>query len=137
MSCFHPGVNTCEACKGFFRRCLARKTSLPLCSKGGDCGVNLDDRNSCPACRYKKCTLVGMSKSGTSLYRFHFGISGTNYLVILCFSFFVSLISQEINIPLANAVRKIVRSWNACFSSIIECSYTILFYSLFCQSLSV
>lgn len=60
---FHYGVNTCEACKGFFRRSLHRKEEYK-CSNEGKCVIELTNRNSCASCRYKKCLSVGMSKDG-------------------------------------------------------------------------
>ncbi|ESO05080.1 hypothetical protein HELRODRAFT_127391, partial [Helobdella robusta] len=56
---FHYGVNTCEACKGFFR---PQATSLASyrCINGGKCQMTAEKRGLCGACRYKKCLAVGM-----------------------------------------------------------------------------
>ncbi|KAJ8299365.1 hypothetical protein KUTeg_023425 [Tegillarca granosa] len=61
---FHYGVNTCEACKGFFRRSLRRDHDYKCVSGKFDCVIGPGKRNSCPKCRYKKCLHVGMSKEG-------------------------------------------------------------------------
>ncbi|ESO07457.1 hypothetical protein HELRODRAFT_137822, partial [Helobdella robusta] len=58
---FHYGANTCEACKGFFRRSLQRKESY-RCFGSGDCTIQPGKRSACAACRYKKCLALGMSK---------------------------------------------------------------------------
>ena len=58
------GVNTCEACKGFFRRSIARKKPYTPCAGNNDCLIDSDSRVMCQTCRFKKCLAVGMSKSG-------------------------------------------------------------------------
>jgi len=58
---FHYGANTCEACKGFFRRSLQRKEEYK-CSGTGSCDILPGKRSICAACRYHKCLSVGMSK---------------------------------------------------------------------------
>ncbi|KAK7485693.1 hypothetical protein BaRGS_00022994, partial [Batillaria attramentaria] len=57
---FHYGVNTCEACKGFFRRSLLRKEEYK-CLGNGNCNIHAGKRKICPKCRHKKCLAVGMS----------------------------------------------------------------------------
>ncbi|ESO84464.1 hypothetical protein LOTGIDRAFT_77665, partial [Lottia gigantea] len=58
---FHFGALTCEGCKGFFRRMAKERSSNSyICSKGNMCLVSISTRNSCKACRYQKCILVGM-----------------------------------------------------------------------------
>ncbi|XP_062615612.1 vitamin D3 receptor-like isoform X2 [Saccostrea cucullata] len=59
----HYGVNSCEACKGFFRRYLLRKEPYK-CSHGGHCEITDRHRGNCSACRMKKCLDLGMSKEG-------------------------------------------------------------------------
>ncbi|XP_041365753.1 retinoic acid receptor alpha-like isoform X2 [Gigantopelta aegis] len=66
---FHYGVNTCEACKGFFRRSLQRNDKY-RCTGSGRCVIGPGRRNACPSCRYKKCVLVGMSKSAIKTGRY-------------------------------------------------------------------
>ncbi|XP_064634405.1 nuclear receptor subfamily 1 group D member 2-like isoform X2 [Lineus longissimus] len=65
----HYGVNTCEACKGFFRRSLQRKESYS-CKGKGDCNVGGGQRGTCAACRYQKCQRVGMSKDAIKTGRY-------------------------------------------------------------------
>ncbi|XP_033751722.1 vitamin D3 receptor-like isoform X2 [Pecten maximus] len=68
---FHYGVNTCEACKGFFRRSLKRKMDYRCQgSIGKECIIEPGRRNSCPKCRYKKCLNVGMSKEAIKTGRY-------------------------------------------------------------------
>ncbi|XP_061178249.1 nuclear receptor subfamily 1 group D member 2-like isoform X2 [Saccostrea echinata] len=62
---FHYGANTCEACKGFFRRSIVKvqqnKESYKCAGKGGGCNLGPGKRNPCAACRYARCLEVGMS----------------------------------------------------------------------------
>ncbi|XP_055995795.1 vitamin D3 receptor-like isoform X2 [Ostrea edulis] len=59
----HYGVNSCEACKGFFRRYLLRKEPYK-CNHGGNCEITDRHRGNCSACRMRKCLDLGMSKEG-------------------------------------------------------------------------
>ncbi|XP_061180642.1 nuclear receptor ROR-beta-like [Saccostrea echinata] len=59
----HYGVNSCEACKGFFRRFLKKKEPYK-CSKGGDCDIQKSTGIVCSGCRLQKCFSLGMSKEG-------------------------------------------------------------------------
>ncbi|CAL1545954.1 unnamed protein product [Lymnaea stagnalis] len=66
---FHYGANTCEACKGFFRRSLLRNGEY-VCVGTGKCVIGCNRRKSCPSCRYKKCLDVGMSKEAIKTGRY-------------------------------------------------------------------
>ncbi|KAH9519198.1 hypothetical protein Btru_074944 [Bulinus truncatus] len=66
---FHYGANTCEACKGFFRRSLLRNGDY-VCSGNGNCVIGSNRRKSCPKCRYLKCLNVGMSKEAIKTGRY-------------------------------------------------------------------
>ncbi|KAK6105729.1 Zinc finger C4 type (two domains) family protein [Brugia pahangi] len=55
----HYGVLSCEGCKGFFRRNIQKKM-IYTCYNGGNCIVNVENRNKCQPCRLKKCLSVGM-----------------------------------------------------------------------------
>ncbi|XP_059168496.1 protein embryonic gonad-like [Physella acuta] len=66
---FHYGVNTCEACKGFFRRSLIRSGEYE-CLGSGNCVIGPNRRKSCPKCRYLKCLKVGMSKEAIKTGRY-------------------------------------------------------------------
>lgn len=57
----HYGVNTCEACKAFFRRSLVENNKY-VCPRDGDCKIINHKRANCSACRLKKCLDLGMSK---------------------------------------------------------------------------
>ncbi|XP_078593130.1 nuclear receptor subfamily 1 group D member 1-like isoform X2 [Branchiostoma floridae x Branchiostoma japonicum] len=72
---FHFGVDTCEGCKGFFRRSQLKTKNGTYeyesyrCSKSKDCAINVVTRNLCRYCRYAKCLAVGMSKEGIRMGR--------------------------------------------------------------------
>lgn len=65
----HYGVNSCESCKSFFRRCLTRKEEYK-CLKNNDCPVTSQARGNCSGCRYKRCLDVGMSREAACLGRY-------------------------------------------------------------------
>lgn len=67
---FHYGANTCEACKGFFRRSLKKDPLDYKCVKSEDCKIMKGRRNNCPLCRYNKCLTVGMSKEAIKTGRY-------------------------------------------------------------------
>jgi len=58
---FHYGVYSCEGCKGFFKRTV-QKNMMYVCKESGVCQINKITRNSCQACRLKRCLSVGMKK---------------------------------------------------------------------------
>ncbi|KAK3101350.1 hypothetical protein FSP39_002900 [Pinctada imbricata] len=57
----HYGVNTCEACKAFFRRAMTDKYKY-ACARDGNCVITDRKRGNCSACRLKKCVEQGMSR---------------------------------------------------------------------------
>uniref|UniRef100_A0A2C9K6M5 Uncharacterized protein n=1 Tax=Biomphalaria glabrata TaxID=6526 RepID=A0A2C9K6M5_BIOGL len=59
VSGYHYGIFTCESCKGFFKRTVQNKKNF-VCPKASDCTVNSFNRKKCPACRFKRCLLMGM-----------------------------------------------------------------------------
>lgn len=65
----HYGVNSCESCKSFFRRCLTRKEEYK-CNKKNDCPVTSSARGNCSGCRYRRCLEVGMSREAAQLGRY-------------------------------------------------------------------
>lgn len=65
----HYGVNTCEACKGFFRRYLMRHEEYK-CNKGGNCKIINRNRGNCSGCRLKKCLNLGMAREKSKLGRY-------------------------------------------------------------------
>ncbi|XP_063401473.1 vitamin D3 receptor-like [Mytilus trossulus] len=67
---FHYGVNTCEACKGFFRRSIKRVTPYKCVESNNSCVIEPGKRNICPKCRFDKCVKVGMSKSAIKTGRY-------------------------------------------------------------------
>ncbi|XP_059177806.1 uncharacterized protein LOC131957118 [Physella acuta] len=67
---FHYGVNTCEACKGFFHRSL-KLSHTYKCSGNGNCELKKTKRQrSCQLCRYNRCLQVGMSKTAIKTGRY-------------------------------------------------------------------
>jgi nuclear receptor subfamily 1 group D protein 2 len=65
---FHYGVNSCEGCKGFFRRCITQGMNHQ-CTNNQQCEMTPFSRNSCQFCRLKKCFAVGMSREASRLGR--------------------------------------------------------------------
>jgi hypothetical protein len=57
----HYGANSCDGCKGFFRRSV-RKNHMYTCRFKKSCVVDKDKRNQCRYCRLKKCFKAGMRK---------------------------------------------------------------------------
>ncbi|XP_021376120.1 nuclear receptor ROR-beta-like [Mizuhopecten yessoensis] len=65
---YHYGVDSCEGCKGFFRRCITQGMTHK-CSNEEKCEITPFTRNSCQYCRLKKCFSVGMSREASRLGR--------------------------------------------------------------------
>ena len=65
---FHYGVDSCEGCKGFFRRCITQGMNHQ-CTNQQQCEITPFSRNSCQFCRLKKCFAVGMSREASRLGR--------------------------------------------------------------------
>uniref|UniRef100_A0A183IJE9 Nuclear receptor domain-containing protein n=1 Tax=Soboliphyme baturini TaxID=241478 RepID=A0A183IJE9_9BILA len=59
----HYGANSCDGCKGFFRRTI-RKNQLYTCRFSRNCVIDKDKRNTCRYCRFQKCLKVGMKREG-------------------------------------------------------------------------
>uniref|UniRef100_A0A914WGE1 Uncharacterized protein n=1 Tax=Plectus sambesii TaxID=2011161 RepID=A0A914WGE1_9BILA len=55
----HYGVDSCNGCRTFFRRCVDKKLHFE-CRNNSSCPIDKSIRNACRACRLKKCLLVGM-----------------------------------------------------------------------------
>ncbi|RMZ96739.1 retinoic acid receptor gamma-like isoform X3, partial [Brachionus plicatilis] len=65
---YHYGVDSCEGCKGFFRRCITQGMNHQ-CTNNQQCEMTPFSRNSCQFCRLKKCFAVGMSREASRLGR--------------------------------------------------------------------
>ncbi|KRY28596.1 putative ligand-binding domain of nuclear hormone receptor [Trichinella spiralis] len=59
----HYGTNSCDGCKGFFRRTVRKKQHY-VCRFDQKCVIDRDKRNSCRHCRFQKCLAAGMRKEG-------------------------------------------------------------------------
>ncbi|KRZ67093.1 Hepatocyte nuclear factor 4-alpha [Trichinella papuae] len=57
----HYGTNSCDGCKGFFRRTVRKKQHY-VCRFDQKCVIDRDKRNSCRHCRFQKCLAAGMRK---------------------------------------------------------------------------
>uniref|UniRef100_A0AC34F4R7 Nuclear receptor domain-containing protein n=1 Tax=Panagrolaimus sp. ES5 TaxID=591445 RepID=A0AC34F4R7_9BILA len=69
----HYGVNCCLGCKSFFRRAVIKKRAY-FCEKDNSCDITQrTGRQSCRACRLKKCFAVGMKQSALHQHRDMFG----------------------------------------------------------------
>lgn len=78
---YHYGVNTCEACKGFFRRSICR-TEPYVCTGTGDCKPMGGKRTSCSYCRFKTCIAMGMSKNAIKTGRYTHELRSKNILEV-------------------------------------------------------
>ena len=77
----HYGANSCDGCKGFFRRSV-RKNHMYSCRFKKNCVIDKDKRNQCRFCRLKKCFRAGMRKEGVYIFILKY------YLVFLFIAFF-------------------------------------------------
>ena len=58
---YHFNAMTCEGCKGFFRRAIKGSKKF-ACAYDHACPVQKRNRRHCSACRFNKCTSVGMKR---------------------------------------------------------------------------
>lgn len=61
--CFYFLSNSCEGCKGFFKRTV-RKDLTYACRDDRNCIIDKRQRNRCQYCRYMKCLAMGMKREG-------------------------------------------------------------------------
>lgn len=59
VSGYHYGLQTCESCKGFFKRTVQNKKAYQ-CTEAGVCIIDRVHRKRCAYCRFKKCLSAGM-----------------------------------------------------------------------------
>lgn len=59
----HYGVQTCDGCRGFFKRSI-RRNLIYQCKEKGLCPIDVARRNQCQACRLRKCFEVKMNRDG-------------------------------------------------------------------------
>ncbi|XP_076457521.1 nuclear hormone receptor E75-like [Babylonia areolata] len=67
---FHYGVNSCEACKRFFRRALKRKRHFKCKGGNKNCVIKGKKNSLCGYCRYSRCLALGMSKTAIKTGRY-------------------------------------------------------------------
>ncbi|BFZ14545.1 hypothetical protein BsWGS_17584 [Bradybaena similaris] len=65
----HYGVNTCEACKGFFHRSLKIWTQYK-CERNEHCTIEPGRSKLCQLCRYQRCLAAGMAKEAIKTGRY-------------------------------------------------------------------
>ena len=75
----HYGVQSCDGCRGFFKRSIRRNLEY-VCKESGACVVDVARRNQCQACRFKKCLLVKMNRDG----QLHAILSKHEFCVCMC-----------------------------------------------------
>ncbi|KAM3726792.1 Retinoic acid receptor RXR-alpha [Dirofilaria immitis] len=56
----HYGVQSCDGCRGFFKRSVRRSMRYE-CKDQKQCIVDVARRNQCQACRFRKCLAVSMN----------------------------------------------------------------------------
>uniref|UniRef100_A0A0M3HVC9 Nuclear receptor domain-containing protein n=1 Tax=Ascaris lumbricoides TaxID=6252 RepID=A0A0M3HVC9_ASCLU len=56
----HYGVQSCDGCRGFFKRSIRRSLKYE-CKESRNCVVDVARRNQCQACRFRKCLAVSMN----------------------------------------------------------------------------
>ncbi|VIO86128.1 tailless protein, putative [Brugia malayi] len=56
----HYGVQSCDGCRGFFKRSVRRSMKYE-CKDRKQCIVDVARRNQCQACRFRKCLAVSMN----------------------------------------------------------------------------
>ncbi|XP_013390866.1 uncharacterized protein LOC106159195 [Lingula anatina] len=64
----HYGIETCEGCKGFYKRSITRGDKYK-CYFGGQCVLTPQNRNRCKACRWQRCLRAGMSTEAVKMGR--------------------------------------------------------------------
>jgi len=61
----HYGVVSCDGCRGFFKRSIRKKQEqVYLCKDNNTCIVDVNRRNQCQACRFRKCMAMKMNPNG-------------------------------------------------------------------------
>lgn len=63
----HYGVQSCDGCRGFFKRSIRRSLEY-VCTENGNCVVDVARRNQCQACRFRKCLEMKMNRDGKEIF---------------------------------------------------------------------
>lgn len=117
---YHYGANTCEACKGFYRRTLKKKEVDYKCKCTPDEKESWKRgpfKNGCPACRYEKCLAVGMSKNAIKIGRYTLNHKTRNIKKIKSIESIDSLITSMTEIDSDTSPKSIPCSDDASASS--------------------
>ncbi|CAH1780114.1 unnamed protein product [Owenia fusiformis] len=77
----HYGVNTCEACKAFFRKSQLKHTTYK-CIGSGACHIGSGHKKGCTSCRYKKCIAQGMSKNAIRTGRYTYAKKNADIMLM-------------------------------------------------------
>ncbi|KAI1711336.1 zinc finger, c4 type (two domains) domain-containing protein [Ditylenchus destructor] len=81
-ACSHHyyGVAACHGCKCFFWRSVKQQQQY-VCRYNGDCDININHRNSCRFCRFKRCLSAGMQVEAVRMAKPSDGPVGANSVV--------------------------------------------------------
>lgn len=77
----HYGVQSCDGCRGFFKRSVRRKLAYQ-CRERGMCPIDVARRNQCQSCRLRRCFEAGMNKDGKITKTFTFLGSGVGRITL-------------------------------------------------------
>lgn len=83
----HYGINSCEGCKGFFKRSLTKSAGY-VCFYGDKCAMTPKQRKRCKSCRWKSCLEAGMSFNGKLSNSIYISIVNCMYLKALKWAVF-------------------------------------------------
>ncbi len=92
----HFGVQSCEACKSFFRRSV-RAGARYACRANRMCAIEKHTRNRCQYCRLQKCAQRGMRREGMLIMPindYHYCLNN-KLLIRSCFSLSYSCSRRE------------------------------------------
>lgn len=123
----HFGVQSCEACKSFFRRSI-RANARYACRGSRGCAIEKHTRNRCQYCRLQKCMANGMRKEGNCKWlRSRVAIQTQKWMhlcIFLHLPIYFVLVTQERVCIVTNAARDFTMPTNLLSSLYICYRYT-------------